>query len=251
MIDPIDAAARALAGRTNVLVFTGAGISTESGIPDFRGPGGLWTMIDPDQFTIDRYVASRATRVAWWQLRFGDTQVLDARPNDGHRAVTALWRSGRLAGCVTQNIDGLHQKAGTPPEVVIELHGNVNETVCLTCEMRQPTVDVARRVAAGDQDPACTSCGGILKTAVVFFGELLPKHELERAANLVDVADAVLAVGSTLSVFPASSIPLEVVTRGHPLVIVNEGGTEFDDLADVVVSARAGTALPRLVEALA
>lgn len=240
-------AARLLSRCGRILVFTGAGISTESGIPDFRGPGGVWSRIDPDEFTIDRYLSSRHTRIASWRMRIDNGHLV---PNDGHRAVTSLWRRGRLAGCVTQNIDGLHQKAGTPPEAVVELHGTAAETVCLECGRLLPTTQVARRVQAGEEDPACETCGGILKIAVVLFGEALPAHQLARAAAMVEVADAVLAVGSTLSVFPAAGIPLGVVNRGHPLVIVNDAPTEFDDLAEVIVTQRAGIALPRLAATL-
>ncbi|OFW67133.1 MAG: hypothetical protein A2Z12_03635 [Actinobacteria bacterium RBG_16_68_21] len=249
MDDPITAAARVFAGRSRLLIFTGAGISTESGIPDFRGPNGLWARIDPAEFTIDRYLASRKTRAASWRMR-ADSGTLDAQPNDGHRAVTALWRTGRTAGCITQNIDGLHQKAGLPPAAVVELHGNATQTECLSCRRRQPTAAIAARVAAGEADPPCRDCGGILKIRVVLFGELLPEDELDRAAEMTAVADGVIAIGSTLSVYPAAGIPLEVVGRGHPLVIINQGPTELDDLAEVIIDEPAGTALPRLVAAL-
>jgi len=249
MVDPIKAAARALAGRTNILVFTGAGISTESGIPDFRGPQGLWTKIDPEEFDIDRYRSNKETRRASWRMRIG-SGVVGARPNAGHHAVASLWRGGRMVGCVTQNVDGLHQRAGLPSEAVVELHGNVSETVCLDCGARYPTLDVIRRVDAGEDDPQCTACGGVLKVGVVMFGEYLPTRELERAADMVAGADAVVAVGSTLSVSPAAGIPLGVVARGKPMVIINTGATDLDDLADVVIPEQAGSALPRLVSAL-
>ena len=249
MVDPIEAAARVLTARGNILVFTGAGISTESGIPDFRGPDGLWTRMDPDDFTIERYVSSREIRTASWHMRAA-ADAMNPRPNDAHRAVTTLWRKGQMVGCVTQNIDGLHQQAGLPPEALVELHGNAADTLCLGCGIRRPTEEIARRVRSGEEDPRCQVCGGILKVGIILFGELIPGEELDRAASMVDAADAVVAVGSTLSVFPAAGIPLEVIAHGHPLVIVNVGPTDLDEVATVVVSERAGTALPRLVAAL-
>ncbi len=249
MPDPIADAARALAACTDILVFTGAGISTESGIPDFRGPQGLWTRMDPAEWTIDRYVESEDTRKASWRRRI-DTRRVEPEPNAGHRAVTALWRSGRSVGCITQNIDGLHRRAGLPPEALVEVHGNTDETVCLACGATFTTDDVAARVDGGEEDPSCEVCGGILKVSVVLFGEMLPVRELARAQDMADRADAVVVAGSTLSVYPAAQYPLDAAMRGVPFVIVNVGPTELDDLATVVVPAQTGTALPRLVAAM-
>jgi NAD-dependent deacetylase len=245
-VDPIAAAAEALADCTSLLVFTGAGISTESGIPDFRGPDGVWTRVDPDEFNYARYIQNRETRRASWRMR-ADSGVLSAEPNAAHRAVVDLWRAKLLVACVTQNIDGLHQAAGLPDQSVIELHGNAHETVCVDCGERQPTTAVLDRVAAGDDDPRCSGCGGILKAAVVFFGETMPPRELMRAAMAAADADGVITVGSTLSVFPAASFPIEVVEGGHPMVIVNRGPTDLDDLATVIVDGAAGETLPKLV----
>jgi NAD-dependent deacetylase len=247
--DPIAVAARALSGRGDILVFTGAGISTESGIPDFRGPEGLWTLMDPAEWTIERYVESAETRKASWRRRVGGRRA-EHEPNDGHRAITALWRSGRSVGCITQNIDGLHRRAGLPAEALVELHGNTDETVCLACGAVFPTDAVAARVEAGEDDPSCEVCGGILKVSVVLFGEPLPVTELMRARDMADRAEAVIAAGSTLSVFPASQFPLDVAMRGKPFIIVNVGDTDLDDLATVVIAEPTGTALPRLVAAL-
>jgi NAD-dependent deacetylase len=248
-MDPIARAVEALTGRTNVLVFTGAGVSTESGIPDFRGPSGVWTRVDPAEFTYDRYVESADTRRASWRHRAA-SHVLDAEPNPAHHAIVELWEANRIVGCVTQNIDGLHQKAGLPAEVVVELHGNAALTTCLGCGAGLPTSTVMERVDAGDDDPHCHECGGILKAAVVFFGEAMPVGEMERSHDMAVAADAVLVVGSTLSVFPAAYIPLAVVEAGHPMVIVNRGPTEFDGLADATVDMPAGEALPAIVAAL-
>jgi NAD-dependent deacetylase len=245
-MDPIRRAITALTGRTNVLVFTGAGISTESGIPDFRGPDGVWTRVDPAEFTYQRYVDRAETRKASWRHRAA-SHVLDAEPNDAHRAVVTLWEANRVVGCVTQNIDGLHQRAGLPDDAVVELHGNAHNTICLGCGGLVATRDVMARVEGGDEDPLCLGCGGILKADVVFFGEDMPVLELARSHDMAAAADAALVVGSTLSVFPAAYVPLAVVEAGHPMVIVNQGATEFDELAEVTVDMPAGEALPRIV----
>ena len=235
--------------KRRILVFTGAGISTESGIPDFRGPGGVWTKVDPADFTIDRYMSSVETRRRSWKMRT-ETGAIWADPNDGHRAITDLWQTGRMVGCVTQNIDGLHQKAGLPDDSVVELHGNAHMTICTGCRDRTPTGPVLARVIAGEEDPDCPACGGILKADVVFFGELLPDRATERAFEMATEADAIIAVGSTLSVFPAAHVPLQAMRSGAPLVIVNVGPTEMDELASVRLEAAAGTALPALIAAL-
>jgi NAD-dependent deacetylase len=245
-MDPIAAAVDALAGRSRILVFTGAGISTESGIPDFRGPDGVWTRVDPAEFTYRRYVERAETRIASWRQR-NDSHVLDAVPNRAHEALLDLWRSTLMIGCVTQNIDGLHQKAGLPADAVVELHGNARQTVCLDCADTTDTLAVLERVAAGEPDPRCLDCGGILKVGVVFFGEDMPVGELARSHDMAEAADSVIVVGSTLSVFPAAYIPLAVVEAGHPMVIINQGETEFDALARVTVDSPAGTALPAIV----
>jgi NAD-dependent deacetylase len=242
-------AARLLKDKRRILVFTGAGISTESGIPDFRGPGGVWTRVDPEEFTIVRYLSNPETRRRSWSMR-SESGALDAAPNPAHHAVVDLWRSGRMPGCVTQNIDGLHQRAGLPDDVVVELHGNAHVTVCMRCSERRPTAEILERVRAGDADPACHTCGGILKTDVVFFGETLPAAATSRAFRLAEESDAVIAVGSTLSVFPAAYVPLEATRAGAPFVIVNRGPTEMDHLATVRIDAAAGAALPELVALL-
>lgn len=248
-MEGIRAAAAQLKPCRQILVFTGAGISTESGIPDFRGPQGIWRTVDPDEFTIDRYVRYPETRRRSWQMRM-NAGAFDAEPNAAHRAVVDLWRAGRVAGCVTQNIDGLHQKAGLPDDVVAELHGNVRHTVCLECDDRRPIEEVLRRIEAGDTDPACGRCGGILKADVVFFGEMLPADAFELAIDMAQAADAVVSVGSTLSVTPACHIPLLVADRGLPFVIINRGAIDFDRLATARIDGAAGEALPALVKAI-
>jgi len=248
-VHSIEFAAAVLSGKRRILVFTGAGISTESGIPDFRGPNGVWTRVDPAEFTIDKYLRNPDTRKRSWQMRL-ESGALTAKPNKAHRAVTKLWRTGRMLSCVTQNIDGLHQRAGLPSKALVELHGNAGEARCIGCGDRQPTVDVVARVQAGEEDPSCLLCGGILKIDIVFFGEMLPPAATDLAFDLASQADAVIAVGSTLSVFPAAQVPFEVARAGHPLVILNMGRTAFDDLAAARLEGPAGRMLPALVSAL-
>lgn len=251
MSDPFDDAVRILSDSSRILAFTGAGISTESGIPDFRGPDGIWTKVDPADFTITRYLANPDLRRRGWRMHV-EGRLWGARaqiePNPGHLALVDLWKAGRLAGCVTQNIDGLHLKAGLPPEALAELHGNVRQVRCLDCERRWPTEEILQRVEAGEEEPRCNFCGGIVKTTTVMFGEQLPGAVVERAWEMASQADAVLAVGSTLGVWPAAEIPFAAAQQGHPLVILNRGPTEMDHLASVRIEGAAGSVLPALVE---
>ena len=173
-----------------------------------------------------------------------------SQPNPAHRAVVDLYRSGRWAGCVTQNIDGLHQAAGLPDSEVAELHGHLREARCVDCRASWPIDDVLARVEAGEEDPLCPNCGGIVKTATVMFGELLPSDTMVRANAMATDADAVVAVGSTLSVFPAAAIPLDLAAAGYPLVVVNLGPTDNDSAATARLDGKAGEVLPDLVAAL-
>ena len=249
----VSQAAEALAASSQIMVFTGAGVSTESGIPDFRGPDGLWTKLDPEDFHIDRYMSSRRVRVMRWALHQqgelwgAGSQV---RPNAAHLAIVDLWKAGRLSGCVTQNIDGLHQEAGLPDDLVSELHGNVRKTRCMSCPGEWPTSEVLEWVEAGQEDPRCPHCGEIVKTATVSFGQMLPQREVQKARFFSAMAEGVLVIGSTLSVYPAAEIPAAAARQGIPMVIVNLGETDHDHLARVKLSLPAGEAVPALVEAL-
>ena len=236
-----------------ILVFTGAGISTESGIPDFRGPDGLWTKVDPEDFHIDRFRASSELRVRGWRMHL-DGELWGARsnvhPNPGHRAIKRLADAGRLAGVVTQNVDGLHHRTGLANDLVAELHGNVRDSHCLDCDWTWPTEEVLARVESGDVDPNCPHCGGMLKTRTIMFGELLPEQELRKAMFFLAVADALLVVGSTVAVWPASDVVYRAAHRSLPIVIVNRGETEADLLATAKIDAGIGEVLPDLVEAV-
>lgn len=246
----LDRALEVLATSESILLFTGAGISTESGIPDFRGPDGVWTRVDPADFTIDRYLASAEVRTRSWAMR-AESGILEARPNDAHLAIVDLWEAERLIGCVTQNIDGLHTAAGLPPEALVEVHGNARTTRCIECGESMATELVIERVAGGDADPSCESCGGVLKADVVFFGEAMPEREMARAMAMASVADAAISVGSTLSVYPAAYVPLTVAESGRPLVIINRGPTELDHIAAARIDGPAGSTLRALADALA
>jgi NAD-dependent deacetylase len=249
----VEEAAALLGPARAILVFTGAGVSTESGIPDFRGPDGLWTRLDPDDFTIQRYLTNKEIRVRNWRLH-QEGELWGARssvrPNRAHHAVVELHRMGRLAGVVTQNIDGLHLAAGLDETMVAELHGNVRRAHCVTCRQVWPIDEVLSWVDAGEEDPHCPDCLGLVKPATVMFGEYLPEGEVAKAESFADRADAVLAVGTTLSVWPAADIPLRAKRRGAPLVIVNLGPTEADHVADLKLEAPAGETLERLVTLL-
>jgi NAD-dependent deacetylase len=250
--DALSRAIRVLKPARRILVFSGAGISTESGIPDFRGPDGLWTRMDPEDFTIHRYLADPEIRKRSWAMHqqgfFGG--MLVARPNRAHLALVPLWSTDRMAGCVTQNIDGLHQRAGLPEEAVAELHGNLRRVHCTACPASWETEEIVALVVGGDPDPTCFECGAVVKTSTVLFGELLPPEAWDLATRMAAAADAVLAIGSTLSVYPASDLIAATIMDGADLVIVNQGETAFDDLAAARVDQSAGDVLPDLIAAI-
>ena len=245
----VEVAAGLLAGARRVVVFSGAGVSTDSGIPDFRSPGGLWTRYDPRQLSFRRYVSDPAARRLAWRLR-RELHHLDARPNSAHLACVRLASSGRLCGVITQNVDGLHTDAGLPPELVCEVHGTGRQFVCLACGDRGPMAEAVARVEAGEEDPACRRCGGIIKSATVSFGQGIPSEVWARAEALTAACDAFVAVGSSLVVQPAASLPVKASRQGATLVIVNREPTPLDGLADAVLHGEAGTLLPALVEAI-
>jgi NAD-dependent deacetylase len=235
-----------------VSVLSGAGISTESGIPDFRGPQGVWTRNPGAQalFTLENYLADPAVRELAWRNRLSHP-AWDARPNPGHRALVDLERSGRLGAIVTQNIDGLHQRAGNDPARVIEIHGTLFEVDCLSCGHRTRMRENLDRVMAGEPDPACLACGGIQKAATISFGESLKVDVLRAATREAAHCDLLLAVGTTLQVQPAAGLAKVAVAAGARLVIVNRDPTPYDDLASALLREPIGQTLPRLVAPLA
>jgi NAD-dependent deacetylase len=233
----------------SVVALTGAGISTESGIPDFRGPHGIWTK-DPAAerlSRIDYYLADPAVRVEVWKMRMSHL-AWSALPNAGHRALVDLERRGRLHTLVTQNIDGLHLDAGTSPEVLIQIHGTMRDVVCLSCGDRGPAHLTFARIRAGEVDPACLHCGGILKSATISFGQQLVEADLHRATEAATSCDLLLAVGSSLLVYPVALLPEIALECGARLVIVNAQPTPFDDTADAVLRSPIGEVLPRLAD---
>jgi NAD-dependent deacetylase len=246
------AQARALLHRARrVVVLTGAGISTDSGIPDFRGPDGVWTK-NPEaekMATLDVYLSDSDVRKRSWQNRL-TSPMWHAQPNAGHRALVDLERCGRLDTLVTQNIDGLHRRAGTDPARLVEIHGTSLDVVCMACGDRQPAEAVHERVRAGEEDPPCLACGGILKSATISFGQSLVPEDLFRVEQAATACDLLLAVGSTLSVFPAAGMVPLAVRHGAVLVIVNGEPTEMDTLADVVVTGSISQCLPALMAGL-
>ena len=230
-----------------VTVLTGAGISTESGIPDFRGPQGLWTRNPGAEkmATLSHYVADKEVRERAWRTRL-ESPAWKAEPNAGHRALVELERAGNLHLLVTQNVDGLHLAAGISPARLVEIHGSMREVVCLDCGERAPMERALARVRAGESDPPCRSCGGILKSATISFGQSLVAHDLRRAEGAARECDLLLAVGSTLSVYPIAGIVPIAKQCGAQIVIVNGEPTEMDDLADAVIRGPIGEILPRL-----
>ena len=245
-----DQVAGMIAKAGKVVVFTGAGISTESGIPDFRGPGGLWTKYDPDDFTIDKFLGSKAQRKKMWErLREGGLME-EAKPNAAHYAIVELERMGKLSALVTQNVDNLHQKAGSNPALIRELHGNMQMLICLNCRRRYPISLIKERYADSENIPTCDYCRGILKPDVIFFGEALPQQTLAQAMREAGECDLMLVIGSSLVVYPAAYVPVQAKQAGADVVIINKGPTEQDHIADVRIDASAGETMTRILERL-
>jgi NAD-dependent deacetylase len=230
-------------GSSTIVPFTGAGISTECGIPDFRSPGGLWTKNRPIPF--DEFLASQEARNESWRRRFAMTdQFGDAKPGRGHHALASLYRAGKVPAVVTQNIDNLHQASGIAAKDVVELHGNTTYSHCLDCGERYELSWVRRRMdAANGCAPDCPSCGGFIKTATISFGQAMPDAAMQRAQDLTLGCDLFVAIGSSLQVWPAAGFPLMAKRNGARLVIINREATDFDDIADLVVRQDIGTVL--------
>ncbi|MFA1547253.1 NAD-dependent deacetylase [Actinomadura chokoriensis] len=231
----------------SITVLTGAGISTDSGIPDFRGPQGVWTR-DPSaeaMSTIGAYLADPEVRRRAWRSR-RDDPVWDAEPNAAHAALVELERAGRLRALITQNVDGLHQRAGSSEAKVIEIHGTVRHAVCLSCELRTPMPEILARVDGGEDDPPCAGCGGVQKSATISFGQALDADVLDAAIAAARACELFLAVGTSLTVQPAAGLCLEAIDAGARLVIINAEETPYDGLADAVLRRPIGETLPRL-----
>jgi NAD-dependent deacetylase len=230
-----------------VVVFTGAGISTESGIPDFRSPGGIWSRYDPEDFTIQKFLSGPAARRTIWRMSVEGGLLTEAEPNLAHHAIAELHQSGKLDCVITQNIDSLHQKAGVPEDKVFELHGNMQRVVCIGCRRRFPMLEVLQRIKGGIEVPDCPDCQGILKPDAVFFGEALPQETLREAIRRAQNCDLFIVIGSTLVIYPAAYIPTYATEAGAKLAIVNLTPTPFDHYAAVVIRGKAGEIMSKVM----
>ncbi len=245
-MNEIEVLAELIRSANRIVVLTGAGISTESGIPDYRGPNGVWSTGKPP--TIGDFMDSEESRRAYWQRRRESyPNLVAAQPNLAHRALVDLEHGGKLSGIVTQNIDGLHQRAGSSAELVIELHGSAHTIRCTSCGTAFSGEEVQQWLLDGNLYPSCPVCGGILRTATVLFGEPLPRQALNRSIELTRAADLLLVVGSSLVVNPAAKLPLIAKRNGAPVAIVNRTETRLDALADLRLAGSAGYVLPRSI----
>jgi NAD-dependent deacetylase len=250
LAEQIEAARALLRDAARVTVLTGAGISTDSGIPDFRGPNGLWTK-NPDAeraSNIRYYVDEPEVRRRNWAARAAGELWVDREPNEGHRALVRIEEQGKLQALITQNVDGLHQKAGTDPQLVVEVHGNTRRAMCLSCDWRDDIEVVLDRVRSGEADPTCLVCGGILKSATISFGQPLDPDTIDRAQAGAESCDVFLAIGTTLAVYPVAATVPVAKKSGASIVILNGDPTEMDDLADVLLRGSISEILPRIVD---
>lgn len=244
--DGVDALRKLIASATRGVVFTGAGISTESGIPDFRSPGGLWSKYRPIDF--GDFVASKEARREAWRRRFAMSEVLEsARPNRGHAAISELVKRGHVQTVITQNIDELHQASGVPGDRVVELHGSTMYATCLDCARRYELAALRIEFERTDEPPICTDCRGLVKTATVSFGQSMPLDAMRAAEEATVSADLFIAIGSSLVVYPAAGFPILAKKRGARLVILNRDPTDLDDIADLVLNREIGETLHAVV----
>jgi NAD-dependent deacetylase len=245
----LELVARWIRESQRLIVFTGAGVSTESGIPDFRSPGGIWSKYDPRELTFQKFLADPEVRRLRWRMFMENEAMWKAKPNAAHLAVAELYRLGKLRAVITQNVDGLHQDAGVPRDLVIELHGTNREVYCLGCGSRWPSAAVRERIAREKLSiPDCPNCGGLLKTATVSFGEAMPERETAEAVRLSEESDLMIVMGSTLVVNPAAMMPMIAKEKGGRVAIINLSETAGDHYADLVIRGKAGDLMPRIVE---
>jgi NAD-dependent deacetylase len=238
----IDRLADMIRESNRIVVFTGAGISTESGIPDFRSPGGIWTKYQPIEFS--DFISSEDKRRESWRMKFATESVMkDARPNAGHESIAELYQMGKLSSVITQNVDGLHQRSGIPDDKIIELHGNATYAGCLDCGMRYELSEIKERFQKDEVPPSCDACGGHIKTATISFGQPMPVKEMEEAERETLACDLFLAIGSSLVVYPAAGFPQVAKQNGAQLVIINRDETGLDGMADLVLNMEIGETL--------
>jgi NAD-dependent deacetylase len=248
ILEETEKLAQLIVQSSKVVVFTGAGISTESGIPDFRSPGGIWSRYAPEDFTIQKFLSGPAARKTIWKMSIEGGLLAGAKPNLAHYAIAELHQSAKLDCVITQNIDNLHQKAGVPGDRVFELHGNMEQVVCLSCHRRFPMPEVLRSIKEGVEVPDCPECRGILKPDAVFFGEALPQETLREAIRRAQNCDLLIVIGSTLVIYPAAYIPTYAREAGAKLAIINLTPTPFDHYAEVVIRGKAGEIMSEVME---
>ena len=249
MKEMIDQAAEWIAHAKAIVVFAGAGLSTESGIPDFRSPGGVWDRYNPEDFYFQNFLASEASREKYWQMATEMYEPMKkAQPNAAHLAIAELEILGKLDSVITQNIDGLHHKAGNSEGKIIELHGTATYVSCLSCKKRYDRDAIQERIRKGEKAPRCDSCGGLLKPATISFGQAMPERETEEAYRRSAASDLFIVVGSSLVVQPAASMPLVAKRSGSKLLIINLDETPLDDLADLVIRGQAGPVMAAILE---
>ena len=245
----IDTAADMITQSKKLVVFTGAGMSTESGISDFRSPGGVWSRFDPSELSFQKFLSSEESREKYWEFSTSSWgEMAAAQPNPGHQAIAELNSLGKLDCVITQNIDGLHQRSGIPEEKVTELHGTARWVSCLECGQRYPREQIQDRLKGGIKVPRCDSCGGILKPATISFGQAMPERETRQAQNRSAACDLFLVAGSSLVVYPAAQMPLIAKESGAGLIIINLTPTPHDPHADVVIHDQTGPALSQIID---
>jgi NAD-dependent deacetylase len=241
--------AELIKGAEKILVFSGAGLSTESGIPDFRSPGGVWSKYDPSDFYFDKFISDEKSRVKYWQMSTEFYQPMkDALPNRAHLAIKALEDTGKLVAVVTQNIDRLHHKAGNSPDKIIEIHGTAFSVSCLSCGKTYDRDDIQERISSGVEVPYCDECSGILKPDTVSFGQAMPQDKMAQAIRHARECDLCIVLGSSLVVYPAASVPVSAVESGAKLMIINRDETSLDSMADMVIHESVSKALGEMVE---
>jgi NAD-dependent deacetylase len=248
-MNTIDTAADMVLQSKKLVVFTGAGISTESGVSDFRSPGGIWDRFDPSELNYQSFMASEAGREKYWEFSKALwPEIMNAEPNPGHYAIAELHRLGKLDCVITQNIDNLHQKSGVPEEKVIELHGTLKWVNCLECGQRYPREQIQARLDSGIKVPRCDGCGGIMKPATVAFGQPMPERETREAEARAAACDLFLVAGSSLVVYPAAQMPLIAKDSGAKLIIINLTSTPHDHYADIAIHDKTGPVLSQIVD---
>ncbi len=247
--EQLEELARYIKHSSNIVVFTGAGVSTESGVPDFRSPGGIWDRFDPNEMTYDKFLSSPRSRSQYWGLfRVCWKEFQEIEPNPAHLAIAELEKQNKLRAVITQNVEELHQKAGNSPEKVLELHGTMWEVKCLSCEEHYPWEEAFRRLEEGKEIENCQRCSGLLKPATIAFGQQLPVHTLKEAQQCSRSCDLFIAIGSSLVVYPAARMPEIAKQSGAILAIINREPTPLDPIADLVINGQAGESMKNIME---